>query len=57
MLPDDPIVLFSVVNTRLRDRYETLDALCEGEDISREQLEEALATVGYRYDAAKNQFA
>ena len=34
MLPSDPVILLGVVNTKLRDFYPTLDALCEdlGED-------------------------
>ena len=29
MLPKDPMILLSWVNTRLRDEYASLDALCE----------------------------
>lgn len=28
-LPKDPVMLLSVVNTKLRDYYTSLDALCE----------------------------
>ena len=56
MLPKDPVMLLSAVNMRLRDRYQTLDALCEDEDISREELEKKLAEIGYVYDAAANRF-
>lgn len=27
-LPKDPFILFSVINTKLRDFYPSLDALC-----------------------------
>ena len=57
MLPNDPVMLLSAVNMRLRDRYQSLDALCEDEDISRRDLEEKLAEIGYIYDAAANRFA
>ena len=57
MLPNDPIMLLSAVNMRLRDRYATLDALCEDEDISREELEKKLSEIGYTYDAEMNRFA
>ena len=57
MLPNDPIMLLSAVNMRLRDRYATLDDLCEDEDIPREELEKKLAEIGYAYDAATNRFA
>ena len=55
-LPKDPILLLSVVNTKLRDYYPSLDALCDDMDVSREVLEEKLVMIDYRYDAEKNQF-
>ena len=56
MLPNDPIMLLSAINMKLRDTYASLDALCEDLDVSRAELEEKLATVGYAYDAAQNRF-
>lgn len=55
-LPKDPILLLSVVNTKLRDYYPSLDALCDDMDVSGEVLEEKLGMIDYRYDAEKNQF-
>ena len=55
-LPKDPILLLSVVNTKLRDYYPSLDALCDDMDVSREVLEEKLGMIDYRFDAEKNQF-
>ena len=55
-LPKDPILLLSVVNTKLRDYYPSLDALCDDMDVSRGVLEEKLGMIDYRYDAEKNQF-
>ena len=55
-LPKDPILLLSVVNTKLRDYYPSLDALCDDMDVSREVLEEKLGMIDYRYDAEKIQF-
>lgn len=55
-LPKDPIMLLSVVNTSLRDYYPDLDALCEAKEISKEELTEKLATVGYEYNKEQNQF-
>ena len=54
-LPKDPILLLSVVNTKLRDYYPSLDALCDDMDVSREVLEEKLGMNDYRYEAEKNQ--
>lgn len=56
MLPNDPIMLLSAINMKLRDTYASLDALCEDLDVSRAELEEKLAAVGYAYDAAQNRF-
>ena len=56
MLPTDPIMLLSVVNTKLRDRYDSLEALCEDMNVSPEMIEYALSSVGYTYDADRNQF-
>ena len=57
MLPKDPMILLSVVNTKLRDEYDSLDALCEDLDLDRTELEQKLEAVGFRYDAARNRFA
>ena len=35
-LPNDPIMLMSVINLKLRDFYSNLDALCEDMDIDKE---------------------
>lgn len=56
MLPKDPAMLLSVVNMKLRDRYPSLDALCEDMDEDRAQIERALAEAGYTYDEAANRF-
>ena len=56
MLPNDPIMLLSVINMKLRDRYPSLDALCEDMDVCRLDIEQALAQVGYAYDEMRNQF-
>lgn len=37
-LPKDPIILLSVVNTKLRDFYPSLDALCEDMQVQKEEL-------------------
>ena len=56
MLPKDPAMLLSVVNTKLRDFYGSLDALCDDLDAERESVEKTLAGIGYTYDVEKNQF-
>ena len=56
MLPRDPFILLSWINTRLRDRYDTLDALCEEEDVEKAELTVKLAALGYLYDPEQNRF-
>ena len=56
MLPQDPIILLSYVNTKLRDEYPTLDALCDGLDASPAELTEKLSGAGCAYDPDANQF-
>ena len=56
MLPSDPIMLLSAINMKLRDRYDSLEALCEDMNVTPEVLEMALAAAGYTYDEDRNQF-
>ncbi len=55
-LPNDPAILLSVINTRLRDRFDDLDLLCEDADIARDELCARLERLGYQYDRRSNQF-
>ncbi len=55
-LPQDPIMLLSVINTNLRDYYSDLDILCENKDIDKQQLIKKLEGINYTYDKDKNQF-
>ena len=52
-LPKDPAMLLSAVNMKLRDFYDSLDALCDDLDVARESIETSLAGIGYTYDAEK----
>ncbi|MBQ8935938.1 MAG: DUF4250 domain-containing protein [Oscillospiraceae bacterium] len=56
MLPQDPVILLSYVNTKLRDDYADLDALCDDLGADRKALEETLHAIGYNYDAQQNRF-
>lgn len=56
MLPQDPAMLLSVVNTKLRDEYDSLTELCAALDADGEAICRALDAIGYRYDTAANQF-
>ena len=56
MLPKDPMILLSWVNTRLRDEYASLDALCVDQDADRAYLERKLEAAGFVYDPEQNRF-
>ena len=55
-LPNDPIMLLSVVNLNLRDFYKDLDALCDDMDADKADLCAKLSAAGYEYDPQRNQF-
>ncbi|MDO4811289.1 MAG: DUF4250 domain-containing protein [Eubacteriales bacterium] len=56
MLPQDPVMLLSVINTKLRDEFDSLDELCAVMDADRNDICERIAAVGYQYDPTQNQF-
>ncbi len=55
-IPNDPAMLLSYVNTKLRDEYDSLDKLCDDLEISREELEKKLGSLNYAYDEKLNKF-
>ena len=55
-LPNDPVMLMSFCNARLRDEYESLDELCASLDVDRDVLCARLAGADYHYDPERNQF-
>ncbi|MBR0207512.1 MAG: DUF4250 domain-containing protein [Oscillospiraceae bacterium] len=57
MLPDDPMILLSYVNTKLRDEYDSLAALCADLELDEDALKEKLSSVGFAYDAERSRFA
>ena len=56
MLPQDPVMLMSVLNTKLRDGYDSLEALCEDLELERDELTDRLHEAGFDYDPKQNQF-
>ena len=56
MLPEDPMMLLSYVNTKLRDDYPSLEELCGALDVDREELVGRLEGVNYSYNPERNQF-
>ena len=45
MLPQDPVMLLSAVNMKLRDRYGSLEDLCEDLDVSSAEICEKLSAI------------
>ena len=56
MLPKDPVILLSFVNTKLRDAYSSLEELCAVMDADPTDICNALALMDFHYDPAHNQF-
>ena len=56
MLPKDPYILLSFVNTKLRDEFETLEDLCAALDADPQAVSDTLAALDYRYDPGYHQF-
>lgn len=55
-LPNDPIILLSFINTKLRDQYGSLGELCQDLGADADAVKAKLATVGYIYDPELNKF-
>lgn len=56
MIPKDPVILLSYVNTQLRDYFDSLDALCSLRGMKKDALVATLASIDYHYDEKTNQF-
>ena len=56
MVPKDPVMLLSYVNTQLRDHYSSLKELCEALDLDQEAIITKLSAIQYVYDKEQNQF-
>lgn len=56
MLPNQPMILLSFINTKLRDDYASLDELCADFRVAKDEIEEKLASIDYEYDEGLNKF-
>ena len=56
-IPNDPVILLSYINTKLRDEYPSLDDLCKSLGLSPADIEAKLAKIGYSYYKERNCFA
>ena len=55
-LPKDPVILLSVINTLLRDKYKSFDELCDDYNIKESEITSKLNLLGYSYNDKLNQF-
>lgn len=56
MLPQDPMILLSYVNTCMRDEGCSLEEFCAVHDVEPKELEEKLAQLGYVYSQEHRRF-
>ncbi len=56
MNTSNPFLLLSLVNTKLRDCYKSLDELCNMEDVNKNDIIDKLSKINYFYDDNTNQF-
>lgn len=52
----DPQILLSLINTKLRDQYGSLEVLCDDLSIVEEEITKKLKSIGYEYNKESNQF-
>lgn len=55
-LPNDPMMLFSIINMKLRDTYSSLDKLCDDLHVNKMNLENKLKEAGFEYSSEHNKF-
>ena len=55
-LPQDPFMLLSFVNMKLRDEYPSLDALCDDMDLDKSSLIATLSAAGFEYSEENRKF-
>lgn len=55
-MPNDPVMLMSFVNMKLRDFYSSLDELCDDLEINEEELKDKMGKAGFEYNPEANKF-
>lgn len=55
-LPNNPYVLLSIINMKLRDFYFSIDDICDDLDENKEEIDNILNSIGYYYSKENNQF-
>ena len=55
-LPKDPVMLLSLINTKLRDFNSSLDDVCKENNLNEDEIKKKLEMIDYHYDEFKNKF-
>lgn len=55
-IPNDPVILLSFINTKLRDEFPSFDELCKTLGVSGSDISVKLGSIGYTYDPERNCF-
>ena len=55
-VPNNPMMLLSFTNTKLRDEFSSLNDMCYDLEIDRKEIEEKLGMINYHYDQKLNRF-
>lgn len=56
MIPQDPMILLSYLNTQLRDYFSSLEELCSAMNLDQQEIEDKMRDITYVYDRESNQF-
>ncbi|MBO5087716.1 MAG: DUF4250 domain-containing protein [Lachnospiraceae bacterium] len=55
-IPNDPMMLLSYINTKLRDDYSNLTLLCDDLELNINEITTKLSTIDYSYNKELNRF-
>lgn len=55
-IPNDPMMLLSYINTKLRDDYSSLQLLCDDLEINVDDITSKLSAIDYSYNEELNRF-
>lgn len=55
-IPNDPMILLSFINTKLRDEYKDFKTLCSELELDEPTIANKLSNIGYAYNPEQNRF-
>ncbi|MCQ2772086.1 MAG: DUF4250 domain-containing protein [Bacilli bacterium] len=55
-MTENPVILLSIINTKLRDQYNSIEELCDDLDYDLEKVNQILNNAGYCYNRELNQY-